>query len=365
MSAREPGAGTFVGRTLTVLGLAALAAGAALVLWSGRHIFLLAFVGVLVAVFLHAPARFVMARTGLAYGRALAAHLAVLVVLAGGGLWLLGPSVGAQVLELAEQLPGAVDRALEAFGSQPVGAWVLERLAGEAEAAPAGSSMLARVAGTAAVLGDTATKAVFVLFLGLFLAAAPRRYRDGLVRLLPASRRPKGREALAAAHRAMQGWLVGLLAAMAFVGLVTWLGLSLIGVPLALALAIVAALAEAVPIFGPLAGFVLAALLALSVSWTHLLWVVGLFLTIQVVQGNLVVPLVQQRTVDLPPALTITAVFVAGAVFGPLGLLVATPLLAVVMALVKLLYVRDVLGDSVEVAGVDGTQGGRRRARPR
>src|SRR5690606_29853495 len=130
-----------------------------------------------------------------------------------------------------------------------------------------------------------------------------------------------------------------------------------IGVPLALVLGIIAGLAELVPVFGPLVGFVPAALLALSLGATQLLWVTALFLTVQLLQGNVVAPLIQQRAVDLPPALTITTVFVSGAVFGPVGLLIATPLLAVLLVLVKLLYLRDALGERVDVPGAAGEAG--------
>lgn len=349
----------FAWRALVVVGLVALATAAAVVLWSAREVFLLAFAGLLVAVFLHAPASFASRRTRLPYGGALAAWALLLVVLATGGLWLLGPSVGEQVVQLAERLPGAVEALLEAVGSVPVGAWLLDRLAGEAEAVAPGAGVISTVTGTAAALANVVTKAVFVGFLGLFLATAPRRYREGLVRLLPRGRRAAAREATRSAYLALRGWVLGQLVSITLVGLVTWLGLSLIGVPLALVLGIIAGLAELVPVFGPLVGFVPAALLALSLGATHLLWVTALFLTVQLLQGNVVAPLIQQRAVDLPPALTITAVFVSGAVFGPVGLLIATPLLAVLLVLVKLLYLRDALGERVDVPGAASGAGGR------
>ncbi len=349
MSPPGGGVGPFVRRILTVIGLVALAAVTALIAWNAREVVLLAFAGLLVAVFLHAPAKFASRRARLPYGGALAAYVVLLFVLVTGGIWLLGPSVSEQVVQLAERLPNSVEELLEAVGSVPVGAWLLDRLAGEAEAVSPGAGVISTVTGTATALGNVITKAIFVVFLGLFLASGPRRYRDGLMKLIPPGRRTRAAEAIAAAYRALRGWVLGQLASITFVGLVTWLGLSLIGVPLALVLGLIAGLAELIPIFGPLVGFSIAALVALSLSASHLLWVVVLFLAVQLFQGNLVAPLIQQRTVDLPPALTITAVFVAGAVFGPVGLLIATPLLAVLLALVKLLYVRDVLGESVDV----------------
>jgi predicted PurR-regulated permease PerM len=166
---------------------------------------------------------------------------------------------------------------------------------------------------------------IYVVILGIFLAVAPGRYRDGVVRLLPKASQDRGREVLNELGRTMQWWLLGQLVSMFLVGLVTTIGLWAIGIPLALILGIIAGLSEFIPIVGPILAFVPAALIGLSLGTETFLWVVVFYLILQQLEGNVIMPLVQKRAVDLPPPLTITAVFVGSAMFGLLGMFVATP----------------------------------------
>src|SRR5690606_13068631 len=116
---------------------------------------------------------------------------------------------------------------------------------------PSNFNLVSRVTGTAALLWDGVAKFIFVLYLGLFLAAAPGKYRRGVVSLFPKPRRGRADEVLLQLGRALQGWLLGQLIAMLLVGLLTGVGLALIGIPLAFVLGIIAGLSEFVPIIGP------------------------------------------------------------------------------------------------------------------
>lgn len=100
------------------------------------------------------------------------------------------------------------------------------------------------------------------------------------------------------------------------------------------------------PNFGPVVAAVPAVLLGLLSGPGTALWVLGLYTAIQIVESYVVTPLVQERTVSLPPGLTITAQVILGATSGVLGLALATPLLATGLVLVRRLYVEDVLGDA-------------------
>lgn len=132
---------------------------------------------------------------------------------------------------------------------------------------------------------------------------------------------------------------------MAVIGVLTGFALWMIGVPLALMLGLLAGVLNFVPYIGPLLSFVPAALLALMQAPPLVVWVLALYVAIQALESYLVTPLVAQRSVSLPPALTITAQVLLGVVFGWLGLLLATPLTAVVLVLVQMLYLEDVLGE--------------------
>jgi predicted PurR-regulated permease PerM len=181
------------------------------------------------------------------------------------------------------------------------------------------------------------------LFIGLFVAFDPRLYRQWLLQLVPPERRARAEEVVDAVGNALRMWMAGKLLAMFVVGVSTWGGLALIDVPLGLTLALIAALLTFIPNFGPVLSAFPAVLLALIDSPTKALYVVALYVGVQTVESYLLTPLVQKRTVSLPPALGLVGQVVLGAVGGTLGLLVATPLTVAGLVLVRELYVRDVL----------------------
>lgn len=345
---------TFVLDVLTALGLIVLFMVAAVILWSAAEIFLLAFAGLLLGVFLATPARFLSNRTTLPHGGGLAITVGVLMVLVVGAGWLMGPQIGEQVGELLESIPTSLQQVRDMVRDWPGGATLLDRMGGQ-DSSGSSLNLVSRATGTAWLIWDVLAKLVYVVFLGLFLASAPRKYRDGMVRLFPAPHQTRAREVLDEVGRTVQGWLLGQLFSMVVIGVITGVGLWIIGIPLALILGIIAGLSEFVPIVGPFLGFIPAALLALTQGTSQVLWVLGLYIVIQQLEGNVIMPLVQQRTVDLPPAIAITAVFVAAAMFGLPGLLVATPLAAVGVALVRTLYLGDVLDQAVTLPGESET----------
>jgi predicted PurR-regulated permease PerM len=131
---------------------------------------------------------------------------------------------------------------------------------------------------------------------------------------------------------------------MLVVGVLTGLGLWLIGVPSALALGLLAGVLEFIPLAGPVLAAIPALLLALTVGVDTALWAGGLMLLIQQIEGNLIQPLVQRYAVQLPPALFLFALIGFAAMFGAIGIVLAAPLTVVVYVLNKRLYVQDALG---------------------
>jgi predicted PurR-regulated permease PerM len=192
-------------------------------------------------------------------------------------------------------------------------------------------------------VGAALSGLLLALVAGIYIAAQPRRYLDGLVILFPVRHRPSAREALRVAGVALHKWLVGQLVAMTLVGLLAGVGLWLLDVPSPLALALIAGLLEFVPVAGPFASAVPAILLALAIGWEKAALVAILYLGIQQIEGNLITPLVQQQSVDLPPALTLFAMVAFGLLFGLLGVLLAAPLTVCLYVWVKTLYLHDLL----------------------
>ena len=155
------------------------------------------------------------------------------------------------------------------------------------------------------------------------------------------------------AGEALRLWLGAQLLAMIIVGVMIGAGLAIIGVPSALGLGFIAAMLEFVPIVGPIVAAVPALLLASTQSTEMVAWTLGLFVIVQQIESNVIMPLVSGRVVKLPPAVGLFAVVAIGILFGPLGLLLGYPLAIVMDVAVRRLYVRDALGEDVEIAGED------------
>jgi predicted PurR-regulated permease PerM len=130
---------------------------------------------------------------------------------------------------------------------------------------------------------------------------------------------------------------------MSVVGVLTFAGLWLIGLPLAAALALISALLTFIPNIGPLIAAVPALLLAFASGGNMVLLVIAVYVVVQAIETYLVTPLIQQEKVSLPPALVIGAQLLMGVMFGILGLALATPLAALTLTLASGLYVHDYL----------------------
>ena len=138
---------------------------------------------------------------------------------------------------------------------------------------------------------------------------------------------------------------------MTIVGLLIAGGLWALGVPLAATLGFISGLFEFVPNIGPILSGIPAALLAITVSPAHVVYVVALYAAVQTLESYLLTPMVMRRAISLPPALTITAQLVGTLTGGWLGLLLATPLVAAALVVVRKVYLEGILGERDAAAG--------------
>jgi predicted PurR-regulated permease PerM len=166
--------------------------------------------------------------------------------------------------------------------------------------------------------------------------------------LVPRGRRPRAENILERSAAALWGWLWGRAFSMSLIGVATFIGLWLLGIPIALSLALIAFVTNFIPFLGPILSAIPAVLIALTVGPMPAVYVLILYGGIQLVETNFITPLVEQQAVNLPPVFTIGAQMIAGVLFGPLGILLATPLSAVAVVLVKSLYIEGLLGESEE-----------------
>jgi predicted PurR-regulated permease PerM len=195
--------------------------------------------------------------------------------------------------------------------------------------------------------------AVVILFVGIFGAAEPAVYKKGLLLLVPPGYRQRMAQALEAVVFNLRWWFVGQVCLMVMMAVTTAAALWLIGIPLALTLGLITGVFELIPYIGAWLSAVPAALIALLLGPRYLIMTVALYLGLHILEGYVLVPLVQRRAVHLPPALTLVAQVLLGELLGALGLFVAAPLTVAVIVFLKMLYVEDALGDqSMEVPAV-------------
>lgn len=309
------------------------------------------FAGILLAVFLAGISQELSAETFLPRPLALLLTLTGLVGLV-VGLWkLAGPDISEQINALAALLPDATERLTSRLRrSAQQYEWV-RRFMEPSQLLPPVSSVLGRVSNVFQGTLNVLVNGFIIIFIGVYGAAAPGTYVNGVVRLIPPSQRPRAREVLHALGRALRWWLTGRFIMMVIVGILTGLGLQLVGIPSPVALGLVAALFSFVPYLGPVLSVLPALLVASVLGLTEVLYVIIVYSAVQLLESYLITPLVQQQAVHIPPAVVITAQFIGGIGAGAVGVLLATPLTVVVIVLVQTLYVEDVLGDDISLLG--------------
>jgi predicted PurR-regulated permease PerM len=185
-----------------------------------------------------------------------------------------------------------------------------------------------------------------VIVMGLYLARSPSQYRDGVVSLVAPRHRAVAGRIVAEAGATLHAWVVGQLLAMIVLGVLTAIGLLILGAPYWLAFGVLASVAAVVPFFGSMASTVLPALFVVGTGdWVKVAAVLLLGVLVHVIEANLVSPLIMERKVSLPPVLTIASVLVMGTLFGVIGLVVAVPILALTMVVVRHVVQREIFGD--------------------
>ena len=186
---------------------------------------------------------------------------------------------------------------------------------------------------------------ILVIFLAVYVAASPRVYHGGLMRLFPRPARPRAGEVLTAVATVLRRWLVTQLIAMVVIGVVTTVVLLLLDVRAAFPLGILAGLLEFVPTIGPVISAVPAIAMGFVDSPEKAFWVAIAYVGIQFLENHILIPILMKEGVDLPPAVTIVTQALMALVFGFLGLLVAVPMLAAASVVLRMLYVEDVVGE--------------------
>ena len=342
---REKDEARFVRRALIVIAIAA----AVFLLWQVRTVLVLLFGAVMVATIFGAIAGILQKYLRLP-GR-LSIMIAIISVVAVIGIvaWLIGSQVSAQSAQLANALPRAariIDGKIGSVGlGHPVEHWMRSARSGNLV-----GGNLTTVLSSATL---TVASVLIVFFGGIFLAAQPRLYGIGTIKLIPAAKRSLVAEAMEESDRALRLWLKGQLWAMILIFLMTLVGLSLLGVPSSLVLALISGVLEFIPYAGAITSSIPAIMVALVQGPELALWTIGLYVLVHHVEAYVIQPLIQQYAVEIPAVITLFALLAFGLLFGVLGILLAAPLAVVSYVLVKRLYVIEALDTPTPIPGED------------
>ncbi len=319
-------------------------------LGSAADVFLLLFLGILVSQFLGSIADVIDSRTKLSRRAGIGIAVAISLVALAGLVWLLVPPVIAQTQQLVTVLPAFIDTwelkiakivsripALQEFwkpGQDNLLKAVYEQLSGTFQ------GIVPRVFS----LVHVAINVFSVGVMGLYLALTPGVYREWLIALFPPVHRDLVRDVASDLGQTLRSFIIAQLTAMAILAVLTAIGLYALDVPYWLAFGVFTGVAAIVPFFGTLVSTVLPALFVLGGdgSGFHAFLVIVLGVVIHLIEGNIVAPLLMSKRVELPPVLTIMSVLVVGKLLGPVGLLVAVPLLAVIMVVVRRILIHRI-----------------------
>jgi predicted PurR-regulated permease PerM len=307
-------------------------------------IFLLTFAGVLIAVFFNGLTHLLSDHTKLPYKWSLLVLITILTLVTYLSIQLMAPSLVEQARELRESIPESGRKIQQWFGGLGLEEKIQDMVALE-ELMKGARGIFTKATGVISGFALGIIHGLIFLMVGIYMAYSPVTYKTGFLKLFPKERRKRLHDVINEVGHTLQWWLIGRFIDMAFVGILTWIGLVILDVPLALILALIAAILNFIPNIGPFLGAIPALLIGVTKEPILAFYIAILYTIIQTLESSLITPLIQQKAISLPPAITIVAQIVLGATYGTLGLLVATPLLASMIVLVNRLYVNDVLHD--------------------
>ncbi len=198
---------------------------------------------------------------------------------------------------------------------------------------------------------------LIVFFMSIYFVADPGTYQRGMIRLVPRFYRVRAKEIIDRIEQSLRRFLQVQVVIMLLTGLSTGLAMFFMGVPLAGALGTITFLFSFVPNFGPLVALVPILGVVIINAPAKILLVVAVFYALQLLINQFIAPLMVGQETNMPPVVIILAQVLAGVFFGFLGLLLSVPLAAIVVVLIREIYIRDILGDKeLERASPEGAK---------
>lgn len=320
-----------------ICGIVSLFLLAGFLVVKGFNILLLILAGVMLAVYFRGLAIWLSQRTSTAEGVATILSVVLTFILIFVISWLMGAPLQKQFEVLGENLPVALDHFEEELSETTYGAEIV-KLYKEGKADMDTDKIMDVIfgffKGTFGVIGDF----YIILYIGLFFTATPYFYKKGFLSLIPSYGKARADEVLNRLGYTLRNWFAGRIISMFLVFAIVTLGMWIIGMPVPLALGAIAGALNFIPNFGPIIALVPALLIG-AANGVNILLLLVIYLGSHLLEGSLITPLIQQRMISISPVLIILGQVIFTLFGGVLGLILATPVMAITMVLVQDLYI--------------------------
>lgn len=327
---------TFQQKVWTTCGITTLFVG---LLWFFKatfNVFLLILAGALIALFFHGVAKLIRQSMKVGVKFSLALSVILTLVLTGVTLWFMGAKIQEQLTAIVKTLPATISIARQQLSTTYLGQKILDNTSSGELSKNAYPFINGFFSSTFGIFTDI----YIVLFLGIFFTFSPLVYINGFLQLIPQKARPLTEETIHKMGITLTRWLKGQLIAMLIVAILKGVALSIMGVPMAIGLALIAGILNFIPNFGPLLSMAPAILIALTQGVNKAIAVTIVYLVIQIIEGNIITTGIQQKLINMPAAIIIIAQLFMGIFSGAWGLILATPLVAMVIIIVQETYLK-------------------------
>jgi len=330
---------TYSQKVWQAVGIVAFVAIVILVARVAFNVMLLSLAGCLIAVYFHGLGDLIQRHTYWRRIWCMAVSIGGSFILLGVLLWFMGSKIQVQIAVLSDSLPHTISNAKAQLAQTPLGRKVLDALSGDNN-----GNELATVSQFFSTSFGVLGNMYIILFLGIFFTASPLLYKDGMILLVPASKKAVAKTIINRSSQALKGWLKGTMLSMVLIAILLPPGLAIMHVPVALVLGLLTAILVIVPNFGSAVAMIPGVLLALTISLETALIVALIYIVVQTLVSNIIAPIIQKKMINLPPALTIVSQLLMAVLGGVMGIIMAIPVLAIAMIMADELYVKRING---------------------
>lgn len=329
---------TYIQKVWHTVAIVALLVVVILIARVAFNVLLMVLSGALISAYFHGLGDIIQRKTK--WGRRPSMYLSVggTFILTAVLLWFMGANIQVQIKELSDTLPHTVQSAKIKLAQSEIGQKILDYTSDDDNSQKLVVTAQHFFSTSFGVLGNI----YIILFLSIFFTLSPSIYKDGIILLVPQDRKDLARCIFDRISLSLKGWLKGMLLSMVLISIMLFIGLTIMHIPAALVLALFAGMLKIIPNFGSLAAMIPGVLLALTISFNTAIIVSLIYIVSQTIVSNVVTPIIQNKMLKLPPALTIISQVLMGTLSGAFGIILAVPLLSIVFILVDELYVKKI-----------------------